>query len=103
MCLTRIFSGGWDMARRAWVVALLCSVSTAVLGQTTVYRFSKAFITSHYTKGSPIGILAASASSPAKNVHRISCGGNDGELHIGVEGAAIDSQGAAVSGPADGS
>jgi hypothetical protein len=91
------------MARRVWVVALLCSFCTAGLGQTKVYKFSKAFITSHYTQGNPIGILAASGSSPAKNVHPISCGGNDGELHIGVDGTAIDNQGIAVSGPADGS
>jgi hypothetical protein len=91
------------MLRSVSTVALLASLATSASAQTKVYRFSKAFISSHYLQGNPIGTLAASASSPAKNVHPTSCGGNDGELHIGVDGAAIDNQGAAVSGPADGS
>jgi hypothetical protein len=91
------------MARRVWIAVLLFGLSAPALAQTKVYRFSKAFITSHYTQGNPIGILSASTSSPAKNVHPISCGGNDGELHIGVPGNAVDNQGVAISGPADGS
>jgi len=91
------------MVRRVWLVALLFVLSTTGLAQVKVYRFSKAFIASHYTQGNPIGVLAASGSSPAKKVHSISCGGNDGELHIGVSGNAVDNQGVAISGPADGS
>ncbi len=72
------------MARKVWIVALLLGLSAPAPAQTKAYRFSKTFITAHYTQGNPIGILAASASSPAKNVHPISCGGKDGELHIGV-------------------
>ena len=91
------------MARKVWIVALLLGLSAPAPAQTKAYRFSKAFITAHYTQGNPIGILAASASSPAKNVHPISCGGKDGELHIGVPANAVDNQGVAISGPADGS
>jgi hypothetical protein len=34
--------------------------------------------------GSAIGVLKVSAMHPAKNAHSIDCGGNDGELHIGI-------------------
>jgi hypothetical protein len=91
------------MARKVWIVALLLGLPAPALAQTKVYRFSKTFISSHYTQGNPIGILAASASSPAKNIHPTSCGGNDGELHIGVPANAVDNQGVAISGPADAS
>lgn len=91
------------MLRSLSIAALLASLSIASSAQTKVYRFSKAFITSHYVQGNPIGTLAASASSPAKNVHPTSCGGNDGELHIGLAPEAVDNQGSAISGPADSS
>ncbi len=98
-----VFQGEKVMARKVWIVALLLGLSAPAPAQTKAYRFSKTFITAHYTQGNPIGILAASASSPAKNVHPISCGGKDGELHIGVPANAVDNQGVAISGPADGS
>jgi hypothetical protein len=86
-------------------VELILFLSVPAIAQTKMYRFNKAFISSHYTAGNPIGVLAASSSTPAKNVHPINCGGNDGELHIGVEANAIDGSGSSnpVSGPADGS
>lgn len=90
------------MRRTSWGVVLLLFLSAPALAQTKWYRFSKAFIRSHYAAGNPIGTLAAHASSPGP-VHSVSCGGNDGEVHIGVEGAAIDNQGIPFSGPADGS
>jgi len=31
----------------------------------------------------------STASSPAAQVHSVGCGGNDGELHVGVSGSAI--------------
>jgi hypothetical protein len=92
------------MTRKLWLVWLVL-LATSALAQTPQlkwYRFSKAFVTSHYQSGNPIGTLAAQASSPGP-VHPISCGGNDGEQHIGVEDAAVDNQGIPVSGPANGS
>jgi hypothetical protein len=74
-----------------------------ITAQTKVYRFSEGFIAAHYVEGNPIGTLEASASSPATNMHAISCGGNDGELHIGLSAQAVDNQGIAISGPADSS
>lgn len=54
------------------------------------YRFSKAFIQQHYQQdGSAIGTLKASEIHPAKNPHPISCGGDDGELHIGIPESAL--------------
>ena len=74
--------------------------------QTKWYKFSKGFIDGHYPKDSAIGQLQAKTVAPAKNVHTISCGGNDGELHIGIEGADVLGPGAdgqPFSSPADGS
>jgi hypothetical protein len=84
------------------LLVLLLFLSAPAIAQTKWYRFSKAFISSHYASGSPIGTLAVRASSPGP-VHSISCGGNDGEQHIGVEGTAVDNQGIPFSGPATGS
>jgi hypothetical protein len=94
------------MAKRTWIIALLLGLSAPALAQIKTYKFSKAFISSHYTQGNPIGILAAHASSPAHNVHSTSCGGNDGELHIGILGNAVvlpNNATVAISGPANSS
>jgi hypothetical protein len=86
-------------------VTTLLFLTNTTFAQTKWYKFSKTFISSHYVAGNPVGVLAASSSAPAKSVHPISCGGKDGELHIGVEGSAIDGSDSAnpVSGPADAS
>jgi len=47
------------------------------------FTFNKAFITSHYAADSAIGSLTATNWVRAKTPHSISCGGQDGELHIG--------------------
>lgn len=79
------------MKRFLLCLPLLLVVSAASAQQTTVkwYKFSKVFINEHYSSDSAIGTLKATSVSPAKNVHSISCGGNDGELHIGVAEDAI--------------
>jgi hypothetical protein len=46
------------------------------------YRFDKTFISNNYSD-SAIGNLTVNQFHPAGNVHSTSCGGNDGELHIG--------------------
>jgi hypothetical protein len=68
------------------LVTIVIFVSGAPIhAQTKWYKFDKGFIQSHYgTDGSAIGVLKVSAIHPAKNAHSISCGGNDGELHIGI-------------------
>lgn len=54
------------------------------------YKFDKSFIQQHYAQdGSAIGSLSASVMHPAKNPHPISCGGADGELHIGIPESGI--------------
>jgi hypothetical protein len=59
-------------------------LATACVAQgLTWYRFDKDFISSNYSD-SAIGNLSAKRFHPAKTVHSISCGGNDGELHISI-------------------
>jgi hypothetical protein len=54
------------------------------------YKFNKAFIQQHYAQdGSAIGTLSASEIHPAKTPHPIDCGGDDGELHIGIPEAGL--------------
>ena len=49
----------------------------------TWYRFDKTFITATYPD-SAMGQLSFRNFHPAANVHDTSCGGDDGELHIGM-------------------
>ena len=72
----------WLRILMALVLLVICSPLSA---QTKWYKFDKGFIQSHFgSDGSAIGSLKVSAMHPAKNVHTVSCGGNDGELHIGI-------------------
>ena len=78
------------MKRFMFFVCLMLSVSVLLPAQphgnsqnAKWYKFSNAFITGHYQTDSAIGKLEASEVSPASRTHSISCGGNDGELHIG--------------------
>lgn len=68
--------------------ALIILVGSAPAhAQVKWYKFDKRFIEAHYAAdGSAIGAIKVLAMHPAKNVHEIACGGNDGELHIGVAG-----------------
>jgi hypothetical protein len=70
-------------------VNLIAATSAATL---TWYKFSKDFITQHYSSDSAIGKLASKNPQPAKNKHTISCGGNDGEIHIGLAANSLDWQ-----------
>jgi hypothetical protein len=68
-----------------FATCLVAMTSTPASGQVKWYKFDKKFIEKHYQQdGSAIGSLKASAVHPAKNVHAIDCGGNDGEVHIGI-------------------
>jgi len=80
------------MKRVLWSLCVLAAVTTAFSQQAPTvkwYKFSKTFITEHYQEDSAIGKLEATEVSPAKNVHSVDCGGDDGELHIGVAENAI--------------
>jgi len=68
------------------------SLPAATAPQLTWYRFSKDFITQHYAVDSAIGKLESSDPQPAKNKHSTSCGGNDGEIHIGLASDSLQWQ-----------
>jgi len=48
------------------------------------FKFSKDFITQHYAADSAVGELVTTDPKPAKTVHPSTCGGHDGEIHIGI-------------------
>jgi len=59
-------------------------------GQTPKwYKFSKEFINHNIAEDSALGQLDSSQAFPAGRPHTISCGGEDGELHIGIPGSAV--------------
>lgn len=67
------------------IAGVLILFSVPASCQIKWYKFDKHFIEQHYQQdGSAFGVLKASAVHPAQNVHSINCGGNDGELHIGI-------------------
>jgi hypothetical protein len=70
------------MKRYLSVVALFLSAGLCVGQSVTYYRFDKTFISNNYSD-SAIGNLTVTGFHPAANVHGTSCGGDDGELHIG--------------------
>src|SRR5260370_22985184 len=82
MLRTILLNRGLKMKRYLSVLALFLCVSICVGQNVTFYRFDKTFISNNYSD-SAIGDLTANQFHPAGNVHPRSCGGNDGELHIG--------------------
>jgi hypothetical protein len=74
-------------------LSALCIVAVASVtshAQLKWYKFDKRFIETHYSyDGGAIGSLVASSMHPAKNPHALDCGGNDGELHIGIDEASL--------------
>jgi hypothetical protein len=82
-------------------VLLIAGFCLPCPAQTTKwYKFDKGFIERTFPQDSAIGVLSAVASHPASQVHPISCGGSDGELHIGI--APEDIRGATTSHPVSG-
>jgi hypothetical protein len=75
---------------------LVCLLATMAAAQTTWYKFSKSFIVQHFAADSAFGTLQANHSFPASSPHSVNCGGQDGELHIGVAASDIADQSAAV-------
>lgn len=74
------------------LLILFTHTAFAVTGTVTWYKFSKKFIGDHYSNDSAIGMVSAVNWKAAQSVHSVSCGGNDGELHIGLpeDGIQID-------------
>lgn len=71
------------MRLRILASLMILAGSAPVHAQIKWYKFDKGFIQSHYqSDGSSMGSLAVSAMHPAKNVHSISCGGNDGSITL---------------------
>ncbi len=84
-------------------LALTCAALTA---RTKWYKFDKQFIEKNFPPDSAIGELHASGFSTASRIHSISCGGKDGELHVGIAANAIlraNATGFPVSSLAEGS
>jgi hypothetical protein len=71
-----------QMKRYLSLLALLLCASLCAGQNVTFYRFDKTFISNNYSD-SAIGNLTVNQFHPAGNVHSTSCGGNNGELHIG--------------------
>jgi len=87
------------------IVAAMAICATASPAQTKWYKIDKQFIDRNFPPDSAIGELQASESHPAASVHRVGCGGDDGELHVGIPGRAVlrsNSRGLPVSASAAG-
>jgi hypothetical protein len=65
----------------------------AAPGTITWYKFNKKFVTDHFASDSAIGMITATNWKAAATVHSIRCGGDDGELHIGLPEAGIQFDG----------
>jgi hypothetical protein len=65
---------------------ILLSAQTVSFAQIslTFYGFDKDFITDRLPADSAISELTATAFHPAHTIQSISCGGEDGEPHIGI-------------------
>jgi len=86
------------------LLAFFC-VSSGTFAQTKWYKFEKDFIARHYASDSAFGELRVTQFRSAQNKHTVSCGGNDGELHLGVLETAVIRQGEGggpISAPAGG-
>jgi len=82
----------------------LLLLATSALAQGRWYIFDKQFIAKNFPQDSAFGELHSSKAIPAANPHSTSCGGNDGELHIGIPAESIlggNSKGLPISAPAD--
>src|SRR5438270_1074653 len=66
------------------LAAVILFVASTLQAQDVWFKFNKNFVQQHVNETTGFGTVSVSASHPANNVHSISCGGQDGELHIGV-------------------
>ena len=68
---------------------VLCFSATVRAQEIRWYPFDKDFIVNQYSN-SAIGELKVKKFRPAQTIHTESCGGNDAELHIGINKNDID-------------
>lgn len=88
---------------RTFVVVLW--MSCVAHSQDVWFRFDKGFVTSHIDAVTGFGSITANEAHPSA-VHPASCGGKDGEVHVGVLEDDIvwtNPQGTSSSGLGDGS
>ena len=78
-------------SRQTWVMVALVLCLTGHLAaqegkspSLIWVKFSKDFISRHYASDSALGDLVTTDPKPAKTVHPSTCGGHDGEIHIGI-------------------
>jgi hypothetical protein len=71
------------------IAVIITFAATGSSAQTKWYKFDKKFIENNFPADSAIGELHAQESHAAGSVHSVSCGGNDGELHVGIPGGSI--------------
>src|SRR5712691_10446416 len=75
----------------AVAISLLALVASALPADSAVkwFTFNKTFIAAHYSGGEAFGAVSSTGWSPAASAHGVSCGGSDGELHIGSLNGAL--------------
>lgn len=74
------------LSRLLLALGLTGTYAAAQEGRVVWLRFAKSFIQTHYPTSIAIGDLPvqANGATPAGTVHKRSCSGDDGELHIGI-------------------
>lgn len=81
----------WIRSALAVLVAtMLAALPVRTAPTIDWFRFNAAFIQVHYAADSAIGDLRATSWARASSIHGVSCGGDDGELHIGSFGNDLD-------------
>src|SRR5581483_107504 len=91
------------MTRTRLILLCFLAASWTASAQDVWFKFNKKFVAEHIDETSGFGSISVANSHPAKTVHSVSCGGNDGELHIGVLDADVTGvSGGTLSGTVDG-
>lgn len=91
------------MPKARIVFVCILAASWTVSAQDVWFKFNKKFVAEHINEKSGFGTISVANSHPANNVHSVSCGGNDGELHIGVLDSEVTGITGTLSGTVDGS
>lgn len=66
------------------LIVLFSGTTCPAQGPVKWYEFDRDFISARYQSDSAIGTVEVTQFHPAANVHNVSCGGDDAELHIGI-------------------
>jgi len=99
-----VVEGEKALTNPVFVLVCVLAASWTASAQDVWFKFNKKFVAEHINQTSGFGSVSVTNSHPAKTVHSVSCGGNDGELHIGVLDTEVTGiTGGIVSGNVDGS